>query len=80
MLDYFQVDDNLCMVEMLPLSEWVGKTPSQLNIRKAYDANVVARKDDSGIWMMIDPEQPLKENNELLVVVERRNLGRLKGK
>ena len=80
MLDYFQVDDNLCMVEMMPLSEWVGKTPSQLNIRKAYDANVVARKDDSGIWMMIDPEQPLKENNELLVVVERRNLGRLKGK
>ena len=40
----------------------------------------MARKDDSGIWMMIDPEQPLKENNELLVVVERRNLGRLKGK
>ena len=77
-LDYFRVDDNLCMVEMKPHSEWVGRTLAELDIRKNYNANVLAEKDAEGKWMMADPERKLQEDSELLVLLEQANLGKLK--
>ena len=41
-LDYFKVDENLCMVEMLPMPKWVGKNMIELNLRKNYKINVIS--------------------------------------
>lgn len=77
-LDYFQVDENLCMVEMRPLPKWVGKNMIELNVRKNYRANVIAVKNcESGHWEIIDPADPLLEEDELLIVLERKNLNRI---
>ena len=78
MLDYFEVDDSICMIEMLPLAEWVGKSLIDLNLRNNHRINVVASKDDNGNWVMTDPEQPLKENTKLLVVLEQKDLGKIR--
>lgn len=75
MLDYFEVDDSICMIEMLPLEEWTGKSLIDLDLRNRYRINVVARKDDSGSWILAEPDQPLKENTKLLVVLEQKDLG-----
>ena len=77
-LDYFQVDESLCMIEMLPLSDWVGKSLIELNLRNSHQVNVVARKNENNKWIMTDPEQPLQENTKLLVVLEQKNLGRIR--
>ena len=77
-LDYFQVDDSLCMIEMKPHSEWVGKTMAELDIRKNYHANVLAEKDADGKWSMADPERTLQEGSELLVLLEQKDLGKFK--
>ena len=78
MLDYFEVDDSICMIEMLPLAEWVGKSLIDLNLRNNHRINVVASKDDNGNWVMTDPEQPIKENTLLLVVLEQKDLGKIR--
>ena len=75
-LDYFQVDDSLCMVEMNPLEKWVGKNLIELNIRKKYKVNVVAIK-ENGHWKVIDPQQPLTATSELLIVAESEYLKRI---
>ena len=77
-LDYFQVDDSLCMIEMKPHSEWVGKTMAELDIRKNYHANVLAEKDADGKWMMDDPERAIMEDSVLLVILEHKDLGRFR--
>ena len=77
-LDYFQVDDSLCMIEMKPHSEWVGKTMAELDIRKNYHANVLAEKDADGKWMMADPERAIMEDSVLLVILEHKDLGRFR--
>ena len=77
-LDYFQVDDSLCMSEMKPHSEWVGKTMAELDIRKNYHANVLAEKDADGKWMMADPERAIMEDSVLLVILEHKDLGRFR--
>lgn len=77
-LDYFKVDENLCMVEMLPLQKWVGKNMVELNLRKNYKINVIAYKNHStGYWKILDPVEPLDPDNELLIVLERDQLNRI---
>lgn len=77
-LDYFNVDENLCMVEMLPLPKWVGKNMVELNLRKNYKINVIAYKiHDNGHWKILDPTEPLAAENELLIVLERDELHRI---
>ncbi len=77
-LDYFQVDENLCMVDMLPLPKWVGKNMVELNLRKNYKVNVIAVKNgNTGHWKILDPNEPLDANNELLAVLDRDDLHRI---
>lgn len=77
-LDYFKVDDSLCMVEMLPMKKWIGKNMMELNLRKNYQINVIAYMDhETGHWKILDPKEPLSEDNELLIVLEREQLYRI---
>ncbi|MDC7278533.1 TrkA family potassium uptake protein [Butyrivibrio fibrisolvens] len=77
-LDYFKVDENLCMVEMFPMPKWVGKNMVELNLRKNYKINVIAYKNhDNGHWKILDPVEPLDAENELLIVLERDELHRI---
>ena len=77
-LDYFKVDENLCMVEMLPLQKWVGKNMVELNLRKNYKINVIAYMNhNTGHWKILDPIEPLDAENELLIVLERSQLHRI---
>ena len=75
-LDYFKVDGNLCMIEINPLQKWVGKNMMELNVRKNYNANVIALKRGSG-WKILDPAEALEADDLLLIVVERKDLHRL---
>lgn len=77
-LDYFNVDENLCIVEMLPMPKWIGKNVIELNLRKNYKINVIAFKNpESGNWHTLDPHSPLQKENELLIVLERDQLYRI---
>lgn len=75
-LDYFKVDGNLCMIEINPLLKWIGKNMMELNVRKNYNANVIALKRGSS-WKILDPAEALNADDLLLIVVERKDLHRL---
>lgn len=76
-LEFFNVDDNLCIVEMKPKKEWVGKNLKELKLREKHKINVVAVRDRSAMRSHIDPEKPLDEATELLVVIDRNDLKNL---
>ena len=73
-MEFFDIDDNLCPLEMKPKKEWVGKTLMELNLRKMYKINVVAIKGHNGMKSYIDPTRKLEENNNLLVVLDKNDL------
>ena len=78
LLDYFQVDDNLCMIEMNPAAEWVGKSLVELNLRKHYKIHIVAKQEDKDSkWELINPSEKLSENSRLLIVLERSQLEKM---
>ena len=77
-LEFFDIDDNLCLVEMKPKPEWIGKNLIELQLRDKYHVNVVAIKDESEMRSFIDPKRPLEDDTQLLVIVEKEDLKFLK--
>ena len=62
---------------MKPKKEWIGKSLKQLNLRERYSINVAAVKSHNEMRSSIDPNKPLKENSDLLIITERDNLKNL---
>ena len=76
-LEFFAVDDNLCLVKMLPKEKWIGKNLKELNLRKKYKLNVVAVEDQDGRWSFIDPDRPFTENMNILAAIEKDDLKKI---
>ena len=75
-LEYFDVSDELCLVEMVPKDKWVGKTLKELNLRQKYGVNVIAIKDGK-VEEYVDPDKPLKACNPLIMILHKNNLSKL---
>ena len=69
--DYFEIDDNLCMIELEPKKAWIGKDLIELNLRKKYNMNVAAIKTNGGKWTYVDPSHKLREDNLLMIIIEK---------
>ena len=76
-MDYFDIDKNLCMLEMHPKEDWVGKNLIELNLREKYHANVVAIKDENKMHAFVDPNRKLEETDELLVLLDKIDIKKL---
>ncbi len=77
-LEFFEIDKNLCLLEMKPKPEWVGKTLIELNLRGKYQMNVVAIRDASNkMHTLVDPSRPIDEDCEMLVILEKKGLSKL---
>ncbi len=77
-LDYFQVDASLCMIEINPPEKWAGHSLIDLDLRKKYRLNVVAQKEGGGPWMLVDPGRPLARGCRLLIMLEKDMLKKLR--
>lgn len=73
-IDYFDIAGTLCVLEMKPKPEWIGKNLIELNLRGNYKMNVIAIKDKRGTSSSIDPNKPLDADAELFVVVDKKDL------
>ncbi|WP_292145679.1 potassium channel family protein [Butyrivibrio sp.] len=76
-IDYFQLDENLSMVEIRPRDSWIGKSLLELDLRKKYKLNVVAVKNSQTKWGFIDPQRKLTSDTTLLVVIETNELNKI---
>ncbi len=76
-LDYFEVGDKFCLVEMKPKDAWVGKSIRKLEIRKHYNLNIIAMKQGKGEWTFMDPDILLKDSMTLLIALESKELKKL---
>lgn len=69
--DYFELDDNLCMIELHPKASWIGKDLIELNLRKKYNMNVAAIKKEGGKWGYVNPNVKLTEDHLLMTIIEK---------
>ncbi len=74
--DYFEIDENLCMIEMHPKTQWIGHSLIELNLRKKYNMNVAAIKKQGSNWGFMEPSHHMKEDDLLLVIIEQGDINK----
>lgn len=68
--DLIELDEENCIVEMKVPQAWVGKSLSQLDLRKLYSINVLGKRDPKThkLEVPVDPSAPIKMNDTFLVL------------
>lgn len=74
--DYFEIDENLCIVELHPKPDWVGHDLVELNLRKQYNMNVAAIKKHNGNWGYVNPLHILREDDLLMIIIEKSDINK----
>jgi len=76
-LEFFELSDSVSLIELMPKKEWIGKTLRQLNLRREYKLNVIAVKENDDVNVVMDPDEPLKEECPLIITVRKEDMKRL---
>ena len=71
-LDYMEVDASHAIFEVEVPKEWIGKTVGELDIRRKYDINILAIKNNGELSMAISPDTFFTGNISLLVIGEHK--------
>ena len=76
--DMVSLSKKVSMIELGVKPEWIGKNLIELNLRKKYSINVVAVRKGDMVSVDIDPHEPLKEEDKLIVIANTEKLAKLK--
>ena len=67
-LDYIELSDSCGIVEIKTPASWVGKDLRNLNVRAKYGVNVIALRKADEIVVSFSPDEPLQENDVLVLI------------
>lgn len=70
LLDYIVLDDSHSIAEVKIPQNWIGKTVSEINVRKKYSLNILTIKNNGVVTTNITPDTILEENSSCLVLGE----------
>lgn len=75
-IDFIELDNTHSVFEVAIPKEWLGKTVDQINIRKKYNINIIAFKENDNINLTVTPDTVFKEGMTLLVISSYRSLSK----
>lgn len=73
-LDFIELSRTLRMVEVEVKPEWVGKNLKELSLRQKHKINVVAIRKNGELTTDINPDEPLTERDNLMIIINKRYL------
>ncbi len=73
-LDYIELDGACSIFEVTVPNDWLGKSILKIDIRKKYNINIIAIKENGKLNLSITPDIVLSENKTLLVLGEYKAL------
>jgi trk system potassium uptake protein TrkA len=77
-VDMITLSKDFSMIELEVKPEWVGKSLLELNLRKKYAINVIAKKRGDALTININPEEKLSADSTLIVIANPAKLSKLK--
>ena len=67
-MEYIEISDEYGIVEMTPPEAWIGKSIRALELRKKYNANVIALRQGDALCIPPDIDAELDENTTLVML------------
>lgn len=77
LIDFTIISDNHSIIEICVPHSWIGKNIAELNIRSQYGVNIIALKDRGEIIVNLNPFEPLKSSDILIIIGSNKNIERL---
>ena len=78
MVDIIDLSEDISVIEIPVREKWVGKTLIELDLRKKYAINIIAIRNGEDILVNIDPNVQLSNEMQLVVIVNKTNINKLK--
>ena len=75
-LDYIELDETYSIFEVSIPKHWIGKSVGQIDIRKKYNINIIAIKQNGKTNVAVSSDTLLTEGETLLVIGEDKALQR----
>lgn len=76
LLDYIKLDDSYAIYEVDLPKDWAGRTVEAVDVRHAYDINILAIKQAGQMRLSIRPDTVLEAGQTLLVLGEEKAVQR----
>lgn len=67
-LDYIELSEDYTIVEIPPLKNWIGKSLLDIDVRAAFNINVIAIKGFEGININVSPKELIKADDVMVVI------------
>ena len=67
-MEYIEISDEYGIVEMAPPEAWIGKCIRNLDLRRKYNANVIALRQGDDLCIPPDIDAELDENTTLVML------------
>lgn len=77
-IDLVDLGEDISVFHFDVRAEWVGKTLIELNLRQKYGINVVALGLDGNVTAEIDPNLPLQQGMQLIIIADPAKLKKIK--
>lgn len=78
MVDLIDLSEDISVIEIPVKEKWVGKTLVELDLRKKYAINIIAIRNGEDILVNIDPNIQLSKEMQLVVIINKTNINKLK--
>lgn len=77
-LEFVELSEEIGIIEIAPPKSWTGKKISELNIRKKYNVNIIAIKDNGKTIVSVSPDYEIKKDNKIAILGEYESLDQVK--
>ena len=76
-IDIADITDNISILEIDIKAEWVGKTLRELDLRKKYNINIIAFKNNSDV-VLANPDIVIEDSMKMIVMTDKKGVNFLK--
>lgn len=73
-LDFIEIDDKYAIFEVTTPENWIGKSISQIDIRRKFGINIMAVKEEGILNLAVSPDMVLKKDETMLVLGEVKDI------
>lgn len=72
-IDIADISDDISIIEIAPKPEWIGKSLTELELRRRYSINVIALTKNENVEISIQPDTIIEENTKITIIANKKN-------
>ncbi len=77
-IDIADISENISILELNVRPEWIGKSLTELELRKKYSVNVIALTKNGNVEIALQPDTVIEDNMKMIVIANKKEIERIR--